>query len=811
MSCIPFGAYHFTTIFLAQDTYSNAAKAELQRDLDRAFRLYIKAAEDFVHLGQVCHDARLRAACKNEANKALERAEKIKHIKPDVSPVAKNYFSERVYSSTFSALSLMTSFLAVADEQSYVLRKSSFVNNVRIPLWDEDKSTGDDVGQPKLSAEQQRHSAEWHRKDGAPVYSASPPILPQDILQHIITDCSVCAIDDQLPTYPDGRLMCASTGSKHQIWPSLMEKAYMKLMGGYDFPGSYVFLLLPIPHGLRGSLSARNSCVDLHALTGWIPEPLDLRSANIQRERLWARLFDGFSKGYCLLTVGTGDGVIAPLEPSLRLIPTHCYAVIDVRNDHGRRQLTILDSWLHDEPSDQDGYVANDGSTSTQTGPDSSKTFDLPWDSVCNIFDGVYLSWDPGIFRRHIRFHGTWKARSPSLEEENRTSSYFRLQLRAHIDQAIQGGQALWLQLSRHAVDTSRTSEYISLLVNNDDDSGPMPIDVAAMGLKGEYTNSLHTLVRVQVTAADPVLNIIAAYDGHFNDVGFTVTAYSNTNISWVEDIPEAMNTKEIDGAFTSKTAGGNHSYPTFMDNPQYHLRLFPDKSLRTNNGGNIKAPTSVVLQGPRDVPLNLSLVWSQGERITEMGHNEVAATSGPYSYGYSHISQDLQVGDYTLIASTFEPHHQGSFQLRVNSPFRFELVPIPQEGAGMFSRVFRDAWTIENAGGGPSSRKYATNPAYEIQLEAPTQLKIRLQLSDSAPRVAVNVSIFHPRSMGGALIATSGPYSDALAGVVTPHVTLQPGTYLCIPSTYHPGVQRAYKLLVYSTIAVKVSVAEKY
>ena len=32
-------------------------------------------------------------------------------------------------------------------------------------------------------------------------------------------------IDDQIPTYPDGTLMCMSTGVKRVLWPALLEKA----------------------------------------------------------------------------------------------------------------------------------------------------------------------------------------------------------------------------------------------------------------------------------------------------------------------------------------------------------------------------------------------------------------------------------------------------------------------------------------------------------------------------------------------------------------------------------------------------------
>jgi calpain-7 len=66
-------------------------------------------------------------------------------------------------------------------------------------------------------------------------------------------------IDDRLPSSSTERTLFV-TDRQHSrlIWPALMEKAYLKVRGGYDFPGS-------------------NSGTDLSVITGWIPEQVALQ------------------------------------------------------------------------------------------------------------------------------------------------------------------------------------------------------------------------------------------------------------------------------------------------------------------------------------------------------------------------------------------------------------------------------------------------------------------------------------------------------------------------------------------------------
>ena len=66
-------------------------------------------------------------------------------------------------------------------------------------------------------------------------------------------------IDDRLPYSETSRALHVVDRQDRDIyWPALIEKAYLKVRGGYDFPGS-------------------NSGTDLWIITGWIPEQLFLQ------------------------------------------------------------------------------------------------------------------------------------------------------------------------------------------------------------------------------------------------------------------------------------------------------------------------------------------------------------------------------------------------------------------------------------------------------------------------------------------------------------------------------------------------------
>jgi len=196
--------------------------------------------------------------------------------------------------------------------------------------------------------------------------------------------------------------------------------------------------------------------------------------------------------------------------------------------------------------------------------------------------------------------------------------------------------------------------------------------------------------------------------------------------------------------------AGGNHTYPTYMLNPQWHLRILEQELIRRSvspaigpsssrelgtwqgPGASAKDKAAVILSalGPREMSLNLTAVWSSGERVVECVSNSFRRSDNLMhnlglprersSQALEHILMDmlerlliyhvgvsldasplsadraLKAGDYSVILSAFEPQiHLGAFTVKVESSRKFELTPIPQEGAGMYTRVTKGEWWV--------------------------------------------------------------------------------------------------------------------
>ncbi|KIK34500.1 hypothetical protein CY34DRAFT_786313 [Suillus luteus UH-Slu-Lm8-n1] len=280
-----------------------------------------------------------------------------------------------------------------------------------------------------------------------------------------------------------------------------------------------------------------------------------------------------------------------------------------------------------------------------------------------------------------------------------------------------------------------------------------------------------------------------------------------------------------IDGVLTNKTAGGNCTHPTYMVNPQYHLRVH-NTGTSTSTSIDKRNKTQVILtaQGTRDISLNVTAVWSQGERISELSQKEMVAHSGPYTYGHARVGAHLAPGDYTVVLSAFELDQTGKFTLKVESPSPFEIEAIPQEGAGMYVKTVRGEWDLTTAVGGPSQTRYHRNPVYEVTIPCASEFgyvslhpKLKstsftfLQRPSPTPR-SRSRRIHQPLPLPSSstnlqgCIASSGPYSDALSGVDIPKRSISPGKYYLVPSTVPRDAILCFRLPSYSFLPILLS-----
>lgn len=152
--------------------------------------------------------------------------------------------------------------------------------------------------------------------------------------------------------------------------------------------------------------------IDLHALTGWIPERITLNSA--EKEKVFKMLISRYEKGDVLITFATGEFSDAEGERT-GLVPGHAYAMLDVKLVANRRLFLLKNPWSHMRwkgkysERDSDSWTA-ELQRELHFDPKSASNFDngvfwIDIDSLFRFFDVCYLSWNPAIFKYSFCTH----------------------------------------------------------------------------------------------------------------------------------------------------------------------------------------------------------------------------------------------------------------------------------------------------------------------------------------------------------------------------------------------------------------------
>lgn len=502
-------------------------------------------------------------------------------------------------------------------------------------------------------------------------------------------------IDDRLPTSSTSRVIhVVDRRNPGLLWPALLEKAYLKVRGGYDFPGS-------------------NSGTDLWILTGWIPEQVFLQSDDFEPDRLWQRISTSFNFGDVLITMGTGK-MSCKTERELGLAGEHDYAVLDLREIEGQRLLFIKNPWCEgtswrgklngsngsgrEDESQSSWHLAvasEDDDTLVQNSRDllnaddqlSPGTFWMDLDNVIQNFESIYLNWNPGLFANRQDLHFAWDLAPDETGKNRPRGRYASLSQHPQYSITAAKGGIIWVLLWRHfqnAVPADATVEEIENDRYGVELKGHMSlIAFSSSGRrvalpegaveKGWFVDSPQTVIQLDCKPGESITLVPAEQELPAVKHTFTISAFSNSPITLAEAGPRYFYTKTYVGSWTKDTAGGNAHSPKYSTNPQYSLTV------------THKTALSLLLETPNEeIHVHVKLVHSTGHRIHTCRNRDIVFDSKDYRRGCCLAeSPEVEPGRYTIICSTFEPQQLSDFTLLVESSQPVPVIPLPREGAG--------------------------------------------------------------------------------------------------------------------------------
>ncbi|KAL5247610.1 hypothetical protein ACHWQZ_G019477 [Mnemiopsis leidyi] len=456
-------------------------------------------------------------------------------------------------------------------------------------------------------------------------------------------------IDDYLPTDRHGDLLCSYSSNKNEFWVSLLEKAYMKVMGGYDFPGS-------------------SSNVDLTALTGWIPERVNVKRTETKlTDSLYLRMLDGHRTGDVLMTVATG-----PLSKEecdrTGLVECHAYAVLDLKNVNGLRMIQLKNPWCHlrwkgkYSPLDKDSWTpelqkALNFDVMSAIEYDNG-VFWISWEICLHFFDVVYLNWNPKLFLYRYNLHADWAAGQGPKKD------HYNLEYNPQYKVEVLGAKkpcTMWILLSRHITekeDFANNKEFITLHVyKTNGDRVYYPDDALINGTK---INSPHYLARLNAGAGSSTYTLVVSQYEKTSTISYSIRVFCTENFK-IGNIPHHYPYEfKLGGEWTPQLAGGCPNYSTHKNNPTYALTIDPHDCSETECFVKLEAPKA----------------FHSGFTISPTSDQKFSKTnSGKYRNGMSvKIFKRLPAGTYNIIPSTFEPGQCGKFFLTVGSTNRIKI-----------------------------------------------------------------------------------------------------------------------------------------
>ena len=729
----------------ARSVANRAIELERNKRFFEAFRAYVSATQLFLEAARASPET-LGSDARRMASRCLERAERLRESHKLANDPCDTWeiWTQDPSLSDFARIDLHVeaspALSPLQIQQGAKLRQASpaipiMCRDVVLRAGDIEQGSVSDCSLITAIEIATEHNARWHTRLAFealfPQLNSMPCRSPTGVYMvklYLHGQARCITINDALPCTLTGELLCSKPRHNIQLWPALLEKAFLVAKrSSYAFNGS-------------------DACMDLYALTGWIPEHIPLHEVSFQCEKTWTRLFTAWKLGRCLLALGTGSSP----ETTSALVPLHCYGIIELREHQHKRTVSIVNPWKrHDAPQ----HVK-----------------DMAWEEVCCYFDTLLVNWDPALYPHQRQVTGMWDATSDSavrLDEFRaaQTDQY-------HISVSQEMSTPILLHLERHDLSgTYEEQEYMALHVfpcNKAQRRAQVEFD----GLMGMYVNVPHSLLALHASGPMQYTLAVSRHGSALYPMPYTLTVYATSLVDLAVLPPTMPNRSIVHGSWRPSP---NRGVPELWYQPQYRL---------TVHEGTLLPRVELVVMTSLSTCVAAVLLTS-GKRVLCWEEASVVAHTGTLSRGIARSDvQVLQPGAYTLVLLTSCSHDEtatssttsaaASFSVIVESNVRVSVDILPMLGAGMYRRsahatTLPHAWQVYVPRAMPLLICAVTDAPDHVN--EPATMTIRLEkhsssLCEAESKSRTNYAVLHSQTLAPDM------YTLSIDGILKTHIS---------------------------------------
>ncbi|ODV78755.1 cysteine proteinase [Suhomyces tanzawaensis NRRL Y-17324] len=375
---------------------------------------------------------------------------------------------------------------------------------------------------------------------GYPLLDLVSPKGPSDqyrVRLHFNGTQRLVTVDNQLPFFTDRRerhLTVSSSSDTSLLWPALIEKAHLKIMGnGYRFEGS-------------------NMANDTYLLSGYIPEIISLHNSLPAN---FAELWNLRNQGQLTLGIGTGK-LSKTLSAQLNLTSNHDYSI----EAYKAGSLVIKNSWVENQNLEKRFIEVSD----------------------YNHFKYLYVNWKPSAKFKYLAKRMMLFSPSKLLYEHTQPA----------LINPTDKPQKVWALLERSLPNKHEDQLIMVSIYNSNRDKLFTPTQYRSVP-NDHVTNNR---IKLETFTMEPRQAYTMVVTSNY-PCYFTLTLYHNISPDFnckIARFPFLDHLLKVDGEWNTNNSGGNWSLSTFMKNPQFSLVVKQDTHLLMGLFASNDAPTLV-------------------------------------------------------------------------------------------------------------------------------------------------------------------------------------------------------------------------